>query len=97
MAIIGSFTKQEDGSFRGTISTPLVNGRAVITSIEKMGDKAPDYRVYLGKYELGAAWSTTSKDGKSTYLSVKLTPHFLPPLSCRLVEMEKEHVLIVNN
>jgi uncharacterized protein (DUF736 family) len=94
MAIIGSFTKQEDGSFRGSISTYLVNGKAVVLPVEKMGDKAPDYRVYLGKFEMGAAWNTTSKDGKSTYLSVKLDPQWLPPISCRLVAMEKEHALI---
>jgi len=98
MAIIGTFTKQDNGSFRGTILNPLFNGKAVITPIkEKGGDKAPDYRVYLGRYEFGAAWTTEREDGTGSYLSVRLSPQFLPSLSCRLVEMEKEYALIVNN
>jgi len=97
MAIIGNFTKQENGSFRGSISNPMFDGKAVITPIVKTGEKAPDYRVYLGKWEFGAGWNTTSKDGNSSYLSVTLTPQFLPQLSCRLVEREKDYALIVNN
>lgn len=96
MAIIATFTKQENGSFRGMLASPLFNGKAAIVPIEKSGDKAPDYRVYLGKYEFGAAWNATGKDGRSRFISVKLTPHFLPALSCRLVEKDGEHVLIPN-
>jgi uncharacterized protein (DUF736 family) len=42
MAIIGTFTKQENGSFRGSISNPMFNGKAVITpiSIAAEGDPA---------------------------------------------------------
>lgn len=94
MAIIGSFTKQENGTFRGMLNSPMFNGKVAIVPIDKAGEKSPDYRVYLGKFEFGAAWNSSTKDGSGSYVSVVLDPHFLPPLSCRLVEKEKEYVLI---
>ena len=95
MAIIGTFTKQ-DGSFAGSLATLTVKAKLKISPVEKSGEKAPDFRVYVGNAEIGAAWSTTSKEGKE-YLSVKLDdPSFPAPIQCRLVEMDKGHALIWN-
>ena len=93
MAIIGNFTKQ-NGAFTGSLETLTVKAKINITPVEKSGEKAPDFRVYAGSAEIGAAWSSTSKEGKS-YLSVKLDdPSFPAPILSRLVEMEKGHALV---
>ena len=93
MAIIGNFTKQ-DGVFTGSLATLTVKAKVSIAPVEKSGEKAPDFRVYAGNAEIGAAWSATSKEGKS-YLSVKLDdPSFPAPILSRLVEMEKGYALV---
>jgi len=93
MATIGTFTKQ-DGSFVGSLATLTVKTKVTISPIDKTGENAPDYRVYAANAEIGAAWSATSKEGKS-YLSVKLDdPSFTAPILARLVEMEKGHALV---
>ena len=93
MATIGTFTKQE-GSFVGSLTTLTVKSKVTISPIDKTSEKAPDFRVYGGNAEIGAAWSATSKEGKA-YLSVKLDdPSFATPILARLVEMDKGHALV---
>jgi uncharacterized protein (DUF736 family) len=93
MTIIGNFTKQ-DGAFAGTITTLSINSKVTIQPAEKANDKAPDFRVFSGKAEIGGAWSATSKAGKS-YLSVKLDdPSFAAPIQCRLIEIDKCYALV---
>ena len=93
MATIGTFTKQ-DGSFVGSLTTLTVKSKVTISPIDKTSEKAPDFRVYGGNAEIGAAWSSTSKEGKA-YLSVKLDdPSFATPILARLVEMDKGHALV---
>jgi uncharacterized protein (DUF736 family) len=93
MATIGTFTKQ-DGSFVGSLTTLTVKSKVTISPIDKTSEKAPDFRVYGGNAEIGAAWSATSKEGKA-YLSVKLDdPSFTKPILARLVEMDKGHALV---
>ena len=93
MATIGTFTKQ-DGSFVGSLTTLTVKSKVTISPIEKTSEKAPDFRVYGGNAEIGAAWSATSKEGKA-YLSVKLDdPSFTKPILARLVEMDTGHALV---
>ena len=93
MATIGTFTKQ-DGSFVGSLTTLTVKSKVTISPIDKTSEKAPDFRVYGGNAEIGAAWSATSKEGKA-YLSVKLDdPSFATPILARLVEMDKGHSLV---
>jgi uncharacterized protein (DUF736 family) len=93
MAIIGNFSKQ-DGAFTGSVTTLTLKAKVSISPVEKTGEKAPDFRVYAGTTEIGAAWSQTSKEGNA-YLSVKLDePSFAAPILCRLVETEKGHSLV---
>jgi uncharacterized protein (DUF736 family) len=93
MATIGTFTKQ-DGSFVGSLTTLTVKSKVTISPIDRTSEKAPDFRVYGGNAEIGAAWSATSKEGKA-YLSVKLDdPSFTKPILARLVEMDKGHALV---
>ena len=93
MAIIGTFTKQENG-FQGVIATLTVKTKVNIAPVEKTSEKAPDFRVFAGNAEIGAAWSAESKEGNK-YLSVKLDdPSFSTPILARLVESDKKNILV---
>jgi len=89
MAIIGTFTRSNDGTgFVGTVKTVALNVKAKIVPADKDNDKAPDYRIYAGTTELGAAWAKTSNAGRE-YLSVKLDdPSFPAPVFASLVAVE---------
>ncbi|MDX2264801.1 MAG: DUF736 domain-containing protein [Hyphomicrobiales bacterium] len=87
MAIIGNFSKSGDG-FIGTIKTLSLKVKAEIRPTEKLSDKAPDYRVFAGQTELGAAWKKTSTEGRE-YISVKLDdPTWAAPVYASLLEAE---------
>lgn len=95
MAIIGIFTKTDNG-YEGQLSTLTLKTKLTITAIEKTHEKAPDFRVYAGATEIGAAWSSTTKDNKP-YLSVKLDdPSFPASIIARLVSNDQGHALIWN-
>jgi uncharacterized protein (DUF736 family) len=88
MATIGTFTKSGDG-FMGSVKTLTLNVKATIRSAEKSNDKAPDYRIFAGQTEFGAAWKKTSNEGRE-YLSVKLDdPSFPAPIYASLVAVEE--------
>ena len=94
MTTIAQLTKQQDGSFTGTLSTLALHAAKITFNPEK-GDneKAPDYRVFAGDYELGAGWKKTSKAGNA-YLSVKLDdPSFAQPLYCALMKNGDAYLL----
>ena len=88
MATIGTFTKTAD-TFTGAVKTLSINAKTTIKPAEKTSDKAPDYRVFAGSVEFGAAWKKTSTEGRA-YLSVKLDdPSFPAPIYATLVEGEE--------
>ena len=90
MALIGTFTKSEDGSYQGAIKTVTLLVKASFRPTAKDGDKAPDYRVYADAVEFGAAWKKTARDGRP-YLSCKLDdPLFPAPVYASLVPSEDE-------
>jgi uncharacterized protein (DUF736 family) len=75
-------------AFTGTVRTLTTNVKVRIAPAEKTSDNAPDYRVYAGNFELGAAWKKTSR-AERPYLSVTLgDPSFPATLYARLVEGE---------
>jgi uncharacterized protein (DUF736 family) len=83
MATIGTFTKTENGGFTGTVTTLALHVKARISPAEKANDKAPDFRVFAGPTEFGAAWKKKSNEGRE-YLSVKLDdPSFPAPIYAR--------------
>jgi uncharacterized protein (DUF736 family) len=87
MATIGYFTKGETG-YTGSVRTLTVNAKARFAVAEKEKDNAPDYRVFAGTAEIGAAWKKTSDAGRD-YISVKLDdPSFPAPIYASLVETE---------
>jgi len=90
MAIIGKFTKQENGGYEGTIETLTLNVRATFEPLAKRGEKSPDYRISSRMTDIGAAWEPTSEGAAS--LSVRLDdPSFPAPINCRLVKTGAEH------
>lgn len=95
MSIIGTFTKQND-TYQGTIATLTLKTKVSFRAVEKTGDKSPDFRIFAGNVEIGAAWSSTSKDNHP-YLSVKLDdPSFSVAILARLVEMDNGYSLVWN-
>jgi len=98
MATIGMFTASQDG-YIGTIRTLTVNVKVkIVANDQKKSDGAPDFRVYAGKAELGAAWKArTSGDQPREYLSVQLDdPSFAEPIRAALFENEGAAFLVWN-
>lgn len=95
MATIGTFTKDDAGNYNGAIKTLTLNVKsATIRKAEKTKDEAPDFRIFSGTTEFGAAWKKTSRDGKD-YLSVKLDdPSFHAPIYASLVDADEGYSLI---
>src|SRR6476469_393261 len=95
MATIGTFTKQLDGSYAGSIKTLSLNVKtAQLRPNEKTDEKAPDFRIFSGQTEFGAAWMKTSKEDRA-YLSVKLDdPSFPAPIYASLVDADEGYSLI---
>jgi uncharacterized protein (DUF736 family) len=95
MATIGTFKRNEDGSFSGAIKTLTLNVKsATIRKAEKDNDKAPDFRIFAGATEFGAAWRKTSRENRD-YLSVKLDdPSFAGPIYASLVDADEGYSLI---
>ena len=91
MAQIGTFIAK-DGRYTGTIRTMTINVKSQIVPIGKKSHAdAPDFRVYAGGAELGAAWRQESKDGDKPYLSIKLDdPSFAAPIRAAFFENEHE-------
>jgi uncharacterized protein (DUF736 family) len=90
MATIGTFTASENG-FTGSIRTLALNVKARIARVENSSDKGPQFRIYAGNVELGAAWQKHSDQTDRDYLSVKLDdPSFPAPIYATLAEVEGE-------
>jgi uncharacterized protein (DUF736 family) len=92
MAItLGTFNRQDNGTFTGTLKTLNVTAAINIVPVDKRSDNAPDYRVYAGqRYEVGAGWSQVAKTSGETYVNLKIAaPEFGPNwVRCRLVKLE---------
>lgn len=87
MAQIGTFTRDETGTYTGTIKTLTLNAKITIKPCERDNDKAPDYRVTANGIECGAGWSRTARETGAEYLSLKLDdPSFPAPVYASLVQ-----------
>lgn len=90
MATIGTFSANESG-FTGSIRTLALNVKAGIARIENPSDKGPQFRIFAGAVELGAAWQKSSEQTGRDYLSVKLDdPSFPAPIYATLTEVDGE-------
>ena len=89
MANIGTFTKTAKG-YTGEIVTMSLQKKNVTIVAEEANDNenAPSHRVFVGRAEIGAGWTKTSKEGRE-YLSVKLDdPSFAAPIFANLFDDE---------
>ena len=89
MANIGTF-KKVGNEFQGEIVmlTVQVKGVRIVPETDRTNDNAPSHRVYVGRAEIGAAWSKRSTEGRD-YLSVKLDdPSFAAPIYANLFDDE---------
>jgi uncharacterized protein (DUF736 family) len=89
MANIGSF-KKVSGELQGEIVTLSVQtkGVRIVPEANRVSDNAPSHRVFVGRAEIGAAWSKRSNEGRD-YLSLKLDdPSFTAPIYANLFEDE---------
>lgn len=90
MATIGTFTASDNG-YTGMIKTVTLSIKAKFVASGKDNDKAPDYRIFAGATEFGAAWKKTARDSDREYLSVKLDdPSFPAPVYASLVRVDGE-------
>lgn len=89
MVNIGSFKKVES-DFQGEIITLSLRttGVRIVRETNRPNDNAPSHRVYVGRAEIGAAWSKRSSEGRD-YLSLKLDdPSFTAPVFANLFNDE---------
>ncbi len=90
MATIGTFKKTGTNEFTGEIVTLSVQAKNVriVPEAARTGDNSPSHRVYVGRVEIGAAWSKRSNEGRD-YLGLKLDdPSFTAPIFANLFDDE---------
>lgn len=89
MATIGTFKKVGNG-YNGeivTLSLQTPNVR-IASETARANENAPSHRVFVGRVEIGAAWSRRSNEGRD-YLSLKLDdPSFNAPIFANLFDDE---------
>src|SRR3546814_16065822 len=91
MATIGTFKKTGNNEFTGEIVTLSVQTKNVriVPEARATGENAPSHRVFVGRAEIGAAWSKTSNEGRA-YLGLKLDdPSFNAPIYANLFDDEE--------
>ena len=91
MATIGTFKKLGSNEFTGAIVTLSVQAKNVriVPETNRSGDNSPSHRVYVGRVEIGAAWSKRSNEGRD-YLGLKLDdPSFTAPIFANLFDDEE--------
>lgn len=87
MATIGTF-KKTGNEYVGEIVTLNVQAQNVriVPEDTQAGDNAPSHRVFVGRAEIGAAWSKRSNEDRN-YLSLKLDdPSFTQPIYANLFD-----------
>ena len=67
MTTIAKLTKQQDGSFLGTLSGIGIEPKKIhLQPVDSDNDKAPNYLVILDDMEIGAAFDRENKRGEYT-------------------------------
>ena len=90
MATIGTFKKTASNEFSGEIVTLSVQAKGVriVPETRATGENAPSHRVFVGRAEIGAAWTKKSNEGRE-YLGLKLDdPSFAAPIYANLFDDE---------
>ncbi|MCW1429347.1 DUF736 domain-containing protein [Novosphingobium sp. JCM 18896] len=72
MPAIGHVSRQQDGSFKGSIRTLSVSAEIqIVPNRAKMGEQ-PDYRVFAGGVELGGGWIRTGEVSGNEYIRISM-------------------------
>lgn len=90
MATIGTFKKTGSNEYTGEIVTLSVQAKGVriVPETRATGENAPSHRVFVGRAEIGAAWTKRSNEGRD-YLGLKLDdPSFTGPIFANLFDDE---------
>jgi uncharacterized protein (DUF736 family) len=89
VAVIGRFTPAKDG-YVGRIRTLTISARVrIIACDRKTSNAAPDFRVYAGGMDVGAAWIDDAGRHGERRLSVKLDdPGWGGPRRAELIERD---------
>ena len=90
MANIGTFRKSGT-EYLGEIVTLSVQTKNVriVPEATRASDNAPSHRIFVGRAEIGAAWSKRSSEGRE-YLGLKLDdPSFNAPIFANLFDDEE--------
>ena len=89
MATIGTF-KKSGTELQGEIVTLSVQTKNVriVPEPNRASENAPSHRIFVGRAEIGAAWSKRSAEDRD-YLTVKLDdPSFNAPIYANLFDDE---------
>jgi uncharacterized protein (DUF736 family) len=79
VTVIGTFVPTADG-YSGHIRTLTIRRRIrILTNEQTDTPHAPDFKLFCGDFEVGAAWKAQSKFGQA-YLSVQLDDPSWPAL-----------------
>lgn len=87
MSVIGTFTRTKDGGWSGTIRTLTIDVKArFVPNDNRDSERAPAFRVFAGRSELGAAWrERTSGEPPQDYFRVRLDdPSLAEPISAAM-------------
>jgi uncharacterized protein (DUF736 family) len=88
MAIIGTFKKVGTNGYEGDFAMLAlqVKGVRIVAEQNRTKDDAPSHRIFVGRAEIGAAWTKTSEK-QEEYLSLKLDdPSFTAPVYANLIK-----------
>ncbi|WP_295194266.1 DUF736 domain-containing protein [uncultured Brevundimonas sp.] len=95
MTTIGTFHKSGD-DYLGEVITLSVQAKNVRISPDTPAnvETGPTHRIFVGRAEIGAAWTRRSAEGRE-YLSITLDdPSFSAPINANLVETKTGFSLI---
>lgn len=89
MSVIGTFTPSKGGGWEGSIRTLTMDVKArFVPNDNQDGERAPAFRIFAGRSEIGAAWrERSSGENPRDYLNVRLDdPALAEPVSAALFE-----------
>jgi uncharacterized protein (DUF736 family) len=91
MAVIGTFVQSKNGGWEGNVHTLTINAKVrFVPNDNQEGERAPAFRLFAGKSEIGAAWRQRSGgENPRDFLSVRLDdPSLAEPISAALFEAQ---------
>mgnify|MGYP000055957522 CR=1 FL=1 len=80
MPSIGSVTKLDDGTYAGQLATLSIRENITFVPNDKGSDTQPDFVIFAGDIEVGAAWNKFGAVSGKEYVSCSFAaPEFAEP------------------